>query len=37
MLLVFREKVARVWVVGEVEEGVDAAEDGGDAFAGTEC
>jgi hypothetical protein len=34
VLLVVREEIARVWVVGEVEEGVDAAEDGGDAFAG---
>lgn len=34
LLLVVREEIARVWVVGEVEEGVDAAEDGGDAFAG---
>ena len=33
MLLVVREETARVWVVGEVEEGVDPAEDGGDAFA----
>jgi hypothetical protein len=33
LLLVFREESARVWVVGEVKEGVNAAEDGRDAFA----